>query len=94
MGVKCSFFILLCVFCASFLQISLTAVQRGFTVCDIQGCNCTVKAASWKVINCSLHGNKVNKDQSLLIFLSFISTKIVNDTHNRLIKDFNHSCLS
>lgn len=61
MGVRWLYFILLCVFCVSFLHVSsAAAAQRGFTACDIQGCNCTVKAASWKVINCSLHENEVN----------------------------------
>lgn len=60
MGVRWLYFILLCVFCVSFLHVSSAATaQRGITACDIQGCNCTVKAASWKVINCSLHENKV-----------------------------------
>lgn len=61
MGVRFLYFILLCVFCVSFFRVSSAATQRGFTACDIQGCNCTVKAASWKVINCSLHENKVNR---------------------------------
>lgn len=28
--------------------------QKGYTICDVQGCNCTVPAGGWKNVNCNL----------------------------------------
>ncbi|CAG9770909.1 unnamed protein product [Ceutorhynchus assimilis] len=28
--------------------------QKGYTICDVQGCNCTVPAGGWKNVNCYL----------------------------------------
>ncbi|EFA00394.2 uncharacterized protein LOC103312214 [Tribolium castaneum] len=52
MGVRSwrSFFVLLWVY---FFGIKL---GRGDTICDLKGCNCTVKVAKWKSVNCSLSG--------------------------------------
>ncbi|XP_074033016.1 uncharacterized protein [Leptinotarsa decemlineata] len=41
--------------------------QRGFTICDLPGCDCIVKAASWKVVNCSLlDGQLVNFEETTI----------------------------
>ncbi|XP_056648045.1 uncharacterized protein LOC130452678 [Diorhabda sublineata] len=57
MGVRW-FFLLWMFFCVCTLRfISVTAQE--FTMCDIQQCHCTIKAASWKIVNCSLHEGQI-----------------------------------
>lgn len=86
MGVSCTFSVLMCVFCVYFLQ--MYNATRGFTVCDIEGCNCTIKAASWKIINCSLHESKVGIEKftkycgklNLLIFFLHFHFVFIDET--------------
>ncbi|XP_060535523.1 uncharacterized protein LOC132707628 [Cylas formicarius] len=34
------------------------ATRKGYTLCDVPGCNCTVPAGSWKNVNCNLHDDQ------------------------------------
>ncbi|KAG5884568.1 hypothetical protein JTB14_006594 [Gonioctena quinquepunctata] len=64
MGVRC-IFLLWMIFGAVFF--GSTRAQRGFTVCDVQGCNCTLTTATWKIVNCSLQNEqKVNFEQYII----------------------------
>ncbi|XP_050514618.1 uncharacterized protein LOC126889924 isoform X1 [Diabrotica virgifera virgifera] len=58
MGVRW-FFLLWMFFCVCTLRFISVAAETGYTMCDIQECNCTIKVAPWKVINCSLHEGQV-----------------------------------
>ncbi|XP_019768521.2 uncharacterized protein LOC109543313 [Dendroctonus ponderosae] len=34
--------------------LGMAMAQKGYTICDVQGCNCTVPAGGWKNVNCYL----------------------------------------
>lgn len=35
------------------------AMAGDFTICDVQGCNCTIPAGGWKNVNCFLMDDQV-----------------------------------
>lgn len=39
--------------------LGLVVAQKGYTICDVQGCNCTVPAGRWKNVNCNLLDDQV-----------------------------------
>ncbi|KAL1517026.1 hypothetical protein ABEB36_000846 [Hypothenemus hampei] len=38
--------------------LGLVAAQKGYNICDVQECNCTVPAGAWKNVNCTLSYNQ------------------------------------
>lgn len=39
--------------------LGMAVAQKGYTICDVQGCNCTVPAGGWKNVNCFLLDDQV-----------------------------------
>ncbi|XP_030753314.1 uncharacterized protein LOC115880274 isoform X1 [Sitophilus oryzae] len=50
--------------------VDLVLGQKGYTICDAQGCNCTLLAGGWKNVNCHLLD-----DQDLTLFPDHIPDK-------------------
>lgn len=59
--------IFLCVYIINIIPI---IAQKGYSVCEIPGCNCTVKVNPWKSVNCNL--NDVEASFLILILLKLV----------------------